>query len=209
MENAADALKMAGAVLIFVLAISVIIFSFGQARRTSDTILEYKDRETTYEYYDYDIGQLNRTVGLETVIPAIYRAYLENYRIVFEGLDEPIYCLKNSTGEIRKFSLDLESNDNNDNLQFQNVRLANADEKKKEFLKGILYHEYNYNVNSFMKTFEISSMPGKSLYKQLYDAINSGKKIYEYLGVYYQDDSENTPDVNKTEKRIITYKIKY
>ena len=32
MENAADALKMAGAVLLFVLALSVIIFSFGQDR---------------------------------------------------------------------------------------------------------------------------------------------------------------------------------
>ena len=32
MENAVDALKMAGAVLLFVLAISVAIVSFGQAR---------------------------------------------------------------------------------------------------------------------------------------------------------------------------------
>ena len=46
MENAADALKMAGAVLIFVLAISIIIFAFSQARETSDTILNYRDRET-------------------------------------------------------------------------------------------------------------------------------------------------------------------
>ena len=32
MENAADALKMAGAVLLFVLAISIAIFYFGQVR---------------------------------------------------------------------------------------------------------------------------------------------------------------------------------
>ena len=44
MENAAEALKMAGAVLLFVLALSVAIVSFGQARETADTILDYRDR---------------------------------------------------------------------------------------------------------------------------------------------------------------------
>ena len=77
MENAADALKMAGAVLLFVLALSVIIFSFGQARANSDIILNYKDRETTYidgNYY-YTTTGTERQVSLETVIPAIYRAF--------------------------------------------------------------------------------------------------------------------------------------
>ena len=48
MENATEALKMAGAVLIFVLARSIIILAFGQVRETSDIILSYKDRETEY-----------------------------------------------------------------------------------------------------------------------------------------------------------------
>ena len=48
MENAADALKIAGAVLIFVLALSVIIFAFTQTRQVSDTILTYRDRESEY-----------------------------------------------------------------------------------------------------------------------------------------------------------------
>ena len=39
MENAADALKMAGAVLMFVIALSVSIVSFGQVRQASDVIL--------------------------------------------------------------------------------------------------------------------------------------------------------------------------
>ena len=80
MENAVDALKMAGAVLLFVLAISVAIVSFGQARETADTILDYKDRETVYidgNLY-YRATGTERTVGLETIIPTIYRAYIEN-----------------------------------------------------------------------------------------------------------------------------------
>ena len=70
MENAADALKMAGAVLLFVLALSVIIFSFGQARENSDIILNYKDRETTYidgkDYYT--TTGTEREVNIETII---------------------------------------------------------------------------------------------------------------------------------------------
>ena len=48
MENAADALKMAGAVLLFVLALSIIIPFFSQARETADMILDIRDRETVY-----------------------------------------------------------------------------------------------------------------------------------------------------------------
>ena len=69
MENAADALKMAGAVLIFVIALSISIVSFGQVRQASDVILNYRDRETVYidgDYY-YEATGTERTVGLETV----------------------------------------------------------------------------------------------------------------------------------------------
>ena len=48
MENAADAIKMAGAVLLFVLALSIVIPFFSQARETTDLILDARDRETTY-----------------------------------------------------------------------------------------------------------------------------------------------------------------
>ena len=112
MENAVDALKMAGAVLLFVLAISVAIVSFGQAREAADTILDYKDRETVYidgNLY-YKTTGTERTVGLETIIPTIYRAYIENYKIVFEGLNEPIYTLKLSGNtKIAKYTIDLET----------------------------------------------------------------------------------------------------
>ena len=211
MENAADALKMAGAVLLFVLAVSVAIVSFGQARETADTILDYKDRETVYidgNLY-YKTTGTERTVGLETVIPTIYRAYLENYKVVFEGLDSPIYTMKLSNGnEIKKYTLDLETKISSDSSQnIYNVSLAN-DEQKSEFLCGILYKNFNKagNETNFEKKYNVS-LPDNSLIEQLNRKVSSGKVIKEYLGVYYQEDNEEVPDVNKTEKRIITYKI--
>ena len=213
MENAAEALKMAGAVLIFVLAVSIAILSFGNVRETSDIILDYKDRETEYidgDYY-YKTSGTERTVGLETVIPTVFRAYLENYKVVFDGLDKPIYKInrRNSDGSItvlEKMTLDLETNLNTD---YQNAVLAN-NEQKSEFLCGILYGKFKSNNRTdFEKKFNvnINESETKCIYDQLKEAQSNEKTIKEYLGVYYQIDNPEEPDVNKTEKRIITYKI--
>ena len=60
--------------------------------------------------------------------------------------------------------------------------------------------EKKFNVN-------INESETKCIYDQLKEAQSNGKTIKEYLGVYYQIDNPEEPDVNKTEKRIITYKI--
>ena len=70
MENAADALKMAAAVLIFVVALSISINAFGQVRLASRTILEYNDKEYNYTYVE-DNGTTKRIVGIESIIPTI------------------------------------------------------------------------------------------------------------------------------------------
>lgn len=88
MENASDAIIMAGAVLIFVIALSVAMTVFSQARVTIDTVVYASDRTNYYEYIDIDISNniKNRIVGLETIIPTLYKYYKENYTVVF--LDE-------------------------------------------------------------------------------------------------------------------------
>lgn len=202
MENAADALKMAGAVLIFVLAISVIIFAFGQARENSDIILNYKDRETKYidgqDYYT--TTGTEREVNLETIIPSIYRAFLESYKIVFEGLNQPIYKIKDSSGNlVNKYTIDLETPTN---ASYPNVGLADNNQKA-EFLRGILYGDFDSNKTAFESKYHISLSGCETIYNQL----KNKTKITEYLGVYYQSDNENVPEINKKEKRIITYKI--
>lgn len=200
MENATDALKMAGAVLIFVLAISIIILFFGQIRETADTILDYKDRETLYiegNYY-YEQTGTERNVGLETIIPSIFRAYLENYKITFIGTDgKPILLYTTITTDNTKtyrYSLDIENDK-------KNAIFAN-DEQKAEFLCGILYRDFSKSSLAEFKSKFHLELPTNSLYKQL----NSAKTITESLGVYYQNDAEDV-GVNKEQKRIITYKL--
>lgn len=193
MENVDEALKMAGAVLLFVLAISIIIFAFGQVRESADTIIDYRDRETSYidgSYY-YEGKENARNVGIETIIPSVYRAYLENYKIVFKGI-KPLYKING----IEKYSLELE------NINGTNLTLAN-DETKVEFLQGILYGVDDNKKKDFETKFKISLSGCESICKQL-----ENKSVKEYLGVYYQNDSPDVPELNKVKKRIITYEVK-
>ena len=78
MENAAQALKMAAFLLIFVVSLTTTILSFSKVRETAQTILEYSDREYDYTYVDDQNGQTERIVSAETIVPAIMRAYKEN-----------------------------------------------------------------------------------------------------------------------------------
>lgn len=202
MENVADALKMAGSVLMFIIALSISILSFGQARETSNKILSYKDRETQYiegNYY-YPNNNKVRKVGLETVIPAIYRSYKENYKIVFEGLKSPLYKkmekVNNVDTLVDVYILDLEK---------QGI----AGNAILEFIDGIVYNKFSNGKNreDFNKKFAII-LDEKSLYLKLKDKI-----LEENIGIYYQqeigseDAGKDVPETDKTKKRVITYKV--
>ena len=207
MENAVDALKMSGSVLLFVLALSVAILSFTNARKAIDTVLSYSDRETlTIEnderfYYVADNKNRNRYVGKETIIPALYRAYKENYKIVFDFGDD-YYLFKQDGEEVKTIDLSKQ-------------RISN-DNASRQFLNGIIYGEYeNSDKSKYINQFGITPNEN-SLYNQLSE-IEGKKKIKEELGTYYiedlktndQDDSEKSKitEVNKTEKRVITYTV--
>lgn len=203
MENAADALKMAAAILMFVMALSVAIISYGQVRSASDSILDMRDRETEYidgNFY-YETTGTERTVGLETIIPTIYRVYYENYRIVFTGSgmeNTPIYTNIGGNANEERFALDL---------AYEKNILNGQDLKKIEiFLNAIVYGKSNTTEYRDLYQGKIS-LPSKSLYKRLEEKISQGYTIKEYLGVYYQNDSPNVPETNKLEKRVITYEI--
>lgn len=187
MENAAEALKMAAWVLIFVVALSLCINSFSQARQTMDTILEYNDKEYNYTYVEEN-GSTQRIVSYESIIPTIYRAYKENYKIIFPYV---LYRKIDSSGhreEINYIDLEKES-------------LGN-DLMKEEFIKFILFGIKSDDDTSRFSNIEFNNQ-SNALYEQL-----KGKKFKECLGVYYQEETNgtsSTPNANKTRKRVITY----
>lgn len=222
MENASDALIMAGSVLLFVLALSLAILSFSNARQAMDTVLSFSDRESISIsnddrfYYLASTGNVgvnnskSRYVGKETIIPAMYRAYKENYKIIFNFNDgESYYLFKNNNTENIN-TLDLSANNGMSGI--------GSDSQSKQFLKGLIYHKYpdfGDDKTTFETTFGVK-LPTKSLYEKITE-IEGTNKIKEELGTYYMEDLKSNPedtseksdveDINKTEKRVITYTV--
>ena len=206
MENAADALKMAFGVLIFVVAISLSVSTFSNAKKTIDSIISYRDKTQDYVYVE-ESNEKNRIVGIETVVPAMYKAYSENYRIEFykknaQGQEVKLILYKNKTQYERDFTeinyLDLEDE------KFANEATAIV------HLQALLTQE---NLNNFIK---MNSNGTDRIYEEDF---GESKKLYNYfknknfeerLGEYYQEDKSAGQEtegleINKTKKRVITY----
>ena len=84
MENAVEAIKIAFAVIVFVMALTVSMFTLTQVKATSDVVLYTEDELNYYDFQEAtNAGQENRIVGLETIIPTLYKYYKENYTVVF------------------------------------------------------------------------------------------------------------------------------
>ncbi len=209
MENAAEALKMAAAVLIFVLALSITINSFTETRIAATTILEYKDREYNFDYVE-DNGTTARIVGLESIVPTIYKAYKENYKIVFDSsvLEDGVYQKIDETGKPQPINyIDLQK------------EVLGSDTQKEQFIKALLYGKKYKSSKDDPSNFKIVKDTFEKNFKiilneiGLYDRIRN-IKLKESIGIYYleevndtqeNDTNSNVPDANKTEKRVITY----
>lgn len=199
MENATEALKIAFGFMMFVLALSLSIFSFSQATQAVDSITVMKDRETQYTYVKPS-SDSNRIVGVETIVPTMYKAYKENFRIVFyDGTlggnyeDHPIYLYKyiDPNGNIANVNyIDLEKeiiSSATEAINHLTILLGNRANATK-------YQEQFLHTNGLYNYF-------------------SNKKFKELLGEYYQEDKSalesgtqsEALDINKTKKRVITY----
>ena len=86
MENATDALKLAFAVLVLVLALAVCMNMYNRALEVSDMIIA---QVGSYDYGDFVEFELKghtgqcRIVGFETVIPTLYRYDKERFTVQF------------------------------------------------------------------------------------------------------------------------------
>ena len=142
MENATQALYMAFAVFVFVVAITVSFVSFANVREVSDVILHRSDK--TY-FADYDISNgesgRSRKVGLETIIPTLHKYYKENYTVVFKEAT----TFKAKTGDFTP------------KWDYLTVYTTNNKDNYGNFVANIKKDNYNslmkkkYNIEEFIK----------------------------------------------------------
>ncbi len=212
MENVADALKMAADFLVFITALAIGIASFSQARSTAQILLNYTDREYETQYVE-STSTTDRVVGAETIIPTIYRAYKENYKIMFYNSDD-----NNDKMELFKKG---EQPINYIDLGSDSKILSLADDAKKDDFIMVLLYGNKAKVTTVttgedfrkkMKNEQGINLPEDGIY----DTIKRSKFI-EKFGVYYPDEERessdtgdessktNVPTANKDKKRIISY----
>ena len=182
MENAVEALKLAFAVLVFVLALSVAMFAFSEARETADIVLESSDNQRYYE--PIQTGTENRIVGFETVIPTVYKYDKERYKVTFKtGTYDATTDTVTITGPLEIYT--TESNQklwNEDYVNDYDGTTNSASGTEKRICSLDLVEETQRNEPWVGNTDEI---------KKHLDAIFSGG---EYVLPQYSADSGNTLD---------------
>ena len=177
MENAVDALKIAFGVMMFVLALTLSISSFSKANSAVTAITRMNDRETEYTYVEPTASR-SRIVGVEAIVPSMYRAYYENIEIKFLDAD----------GD----SLTLYKDRNTQNGELTPINYINGENSSPEFLDALLKSGTSPDDDEYV--FEYSN----GLYNELKD-LNFEEKIGEYY-IFETDGSQ-------IKTRVITYKV--
>lgn len=141
MENAVDALKIAAAVLVFIIAIGSSFSLFGTAKHTADSIITMRDKQAYLEAAELGNGILytssdyvasgsatgvdfngNRIVNVSDVVSTIYRYSKEKYGVTIIG--------KNSKKVIARYD------SNTDSVMTQWNKITDSD-KKNDFRDSI------------------------------------------------------------------------
>ena len=199
MENAVDALKLGAAVLIFVLALSVSVTAFSEARIASSTLLDYRDREFwlgSSDYWYSEASNQTRTVGKESIIPSIYRAKTEKFKIVFDFKND--YYL---------FTKKIEGVDKPINI----IELETLESYGDSFINIVLYGKDKSGVdtdiiNGIERAKGITFRTSEDC---LFKKINN-KQFQELPGEFYPSEAtagkSKVPESNREKKREITYK---
>lgn len=194
MENAVEALKMAGFMLLFIIALSTTMITLTQAKTTADSLVKNQDRQQSYQYIEVtgDLSKsLSRTVTLADIIPTLYRYAQEDYAVQFyTSSGSPLYVyesgqIKNGV-HVKKNDLDLDTEHwlENGETRYEEWR-GNTTKIKQHVDDVVEYLLANYKNSNFEEKLGTT-------------------EDYEES----QDTNELVPDINKQYKRIITYTLK-
>ena len=95
MENSADALKIAFAVFVFVIAISITFMVLAQAKSTADTVMYYSDNTNFQDHYNGD----GEEVGVDNLITTLYKYNKESLAIKILDKSNNIIAIFDTTIE--------------------------------------------------------------------------------------------------------------
>jgi len=225
MENAGDALKMAFAVIVFVMALSISIYMFTEARTAADLVLHKSDITRFMDYIEGQdvIGTESRIVGLETIIPTLYKYYKENYTVIFRernGQPLEIYRTKTNTelwsaGYINKYY------ENDIDKRVCSFDVDEETRRHEPWTGNTLY--YKQNLDAFLSGGKFYNPNGNGMYYDYSDTFKESfiehyrkEKFIENLGEYTynatnleseDEDLLNSGLIKEKKKRVIIYTL--
>lgn len=223
MENAVDALKIAFGVFVFTIALSISIYMFTMARETSDTVLQSSDVTKLMEYIEASdmIGE-DRIVGLETIIPTLYKYYKENYTVIFlksDGTPLELYETQTnptlwSPGYTNKYY------DDNQDLKICSFDVDEETRRREPWTGNTNY--YKQNLDMFLSGGTFIAPSGNGMNYDYSNARVNGwgnssfideykdSQFRESLGEYTYNEvssTTSTTNVKEKKKRVIIYTL--
>ena len=215
MENAVDAMKIAFGVFVFTMALSITMYMFTMARETSDAVIQKSDVTALMEYVETSnmIGE-ERIVGLETIIPTLYKYFKENYTVIFlESNGTPIELYETKTdpslwspGYTNKYF------DDNQDIRVCSFDVDEETRRREPWTGNTNYYKQNLDMFLSGGTFVAPSGNGMDYSYSGFIDEYSDSQFRESLGEYtYNDVSSatgtDTTNVKPKKKRVIIYTL--
>lgn len=196
MENASDALIMAGQMLIFIIALTVCISSFTTVRAEvnrivgeNEEIRMAKDGDTYVNYIESEKSSSTRVIGADAVVASMYRAIKEDY-VIYIKFGDDITRQIGTNDYIKTMKATVKSKIIGKNGQ----PIINKDDV---IVKITIGADTNQNINEVLSK---TPSGGTSLFELMRE-----KNFNEYLGEYQKASDAGVTSENKEVFRIITY----
>lgn len=235
MENAVDAIKIAFAVFVFVIALSVTIYMFTQAKTTSDLVLQASDVSEYMEYVELEDTQNtatkngDRIVGLETIIPTLYKYYKENYTVIFrnengtpmdlyisqtnenlwsKGYNNKYYKNKSDLKKVCSFDVDEETSrrepwtGNNEYYKKNLDMFLSGSEFKAPSGNGMNYNYSDMNINGWRRNHGFIDE-----YKNRKFRESLGEYTYSKVDSNNDGQTSGLTEIKAKKKRVIIYTL--
>lgn len=228
MENASEALFMAAAVLVFMVAVSLTLSSFSTFRNDLEDIIladeridmaTQKDSTGKESYINYiSSSEECRTVGIDTIANSLYRVYKENYIVVIKLKNKAEYSAIKNFPIVKTFSNPIiDGSVESNKVKEQQYTKKSTGEKITIIRPTDTVLVFDIPISKNDKKY-VNKVLEDGLYNKLKD-----KTFIEYTGVYYENDKvelgtdlstlstdENDSKfkisvANKTKARVITY----
>lgn len=224
MENAVDALKMAGAAMLFIIAFTIAMMMFSKARQTTDAVLDNLRIKEFFPKVESLSTNTTREVGIETIIPTLYRYAQsdDNIRIkilardgtelqVFDQEIESIVRRGSPSNDYERYIADQYNNQTKPAYMFQAPWQGQVSQYRLERINAYI----NGTKAKHMPSVDYSSSSitpsarNNNLMAHKDEMFEESYIEYRTSGQVYTDEfGEEIVTIPASTKIIITYKIK-